>query len=112
MIAEDDGPEVKLLQVFLSKEVGKYFEKGNPVKNPFIFEVSIHKPHKLKCNCPDYHEKHPCKHILFVSVRLDEAGEYPPVIDLDLSEEDLEAVESSNETFRTHILEHGRVEVI
>lgn len=104
MKVDENGPEVKLLQVFISKETSS--------TGPLVSEVTFNHEHGLQCSCNSYHKDKMCKHIIFVKSRLDDHGEYPPIFNMSLTDEEKEIVESSNETFRTYVLEHGKIEVL
>lgn len=96
---------IMLLQVFLSQVTSP---------SPMISEVSLDtETEELLCTCPGYTGRGICKHTLEVARRIAENnGAYPMNIAKDAPEGGLEKAKSSEQVFRTFILEFGRVDTL
>jgi hypothetical protein len=91
------------MQVFLS-----------PTKapGPGIFEVSSNDAGNLSCNCKDYKARETCKHVRFVSAKMDSnKGVYPLEISSRATTEEAEEAKKSSEAFRQFVIKFGRIEV-
>jgi len=99
----DMRSKAKLLQVFLSK---------TQVPGPSIYEVSTDDDGILYCTCPRFDDAHSCKHIKFVTARIQtNNGHYPLEILSKATEEEANLARVSKDAYRSFIIKYGKIEV-
>ena len=79
-----------------------------------VHEVDINlNTSRLKCDCPGYSSRSACKHVKFVSKRMqNNGGIYPVEVSKTASPEEGELARLDPEAFRKFLYRYGRVEVI
>ena len=95
--------EFRLLQVFLN---------DTQVPFPSIYEVSVSKSKKVKCNCPVYSSRSKCKHASYVAEEIKKHGYYIPTLSEEVTIEDISDLNDSPEAHRDFILKFGIPEVM
>lgn len=93
----------RLVQLFLSQ---------SQTPGPSIYEVTSDRAGKLSCTCPGFKGRSTCKHVKFVSARIEQNnGSYPLEISSRATKEDADKAKQSDEDFRDFIIRFGKIEV-
>jgi len=79
-----------------------------------VFEVQINlDTQKLRCNCQGSNVRSYCKHMAFVSKRMDRnGGVYPVEISKKAKIEDATIANLDPEAFREFLVKYGKIEVV
>lgn len=102
-MSKDVAKTYRLVQLFLSQ---------SQTPGPSIYEVTADGTGKLFCTCPGYKGRNTCKHVKFVSARMDQNnGNYPLEISSRATKEDADKAKMSDDDFRDFIIRFGKIEV-
>lgn len=95
-----DTDQWRTVQVFLSP------------KGSGIYEVELTMDGiRSRCNCPTFRSRAACRHVVFVSSRMDN-GFYPIMVHPSARDEDLTDHVSDRERFRRFVLKYAKIEVV
>jgi hypothetical protein len=102
-VTDNVAKTYRLVQLFLSQ---------SQTPGPSIYEVTTDGTGKLFCTCPGYKGRNTCKHVKFVSARMDQNnGNYPLEISSRATKEDADKAKKSDDDFRDFIIKFGKIEV-